>query len=137
MRARGTLPGEGTLLLGSEGIVYCDSMHGGSWYLAKRGEAKLLGVEKHAAAKDVPQTMPRAKDHYHDFLAAVNGGTTQTPFPLAAQLVEMMILGTIAARLSRKALRWDAAAGRFIDAADADALLTPVYRPGWSPVMPG
>jgi hypothetical protein len=81
--------------------------------------------------------MGRSKGHYADLAAAARGGALPlSNFVTAAKLTEVGILGCIATRFRQKKLQWDQAGMRFPNLPEADALLTPKYRDGWSPVMP-
>ena len=46
-------------------------------------------------------------------------------------MIEQMMLGLVAYRLGKK-IRYDGAAGKAIDNAEANALLRRTYRPGWT-----
>ena len=57
---------------------------------------------------------------------------TFSSFAVASKLTETCLLGANAQRCPGKPMAWDAAAMRFTNAPDADALVTPTYRAGWA-----
>lgn len=72
-------------------------------------------------------------DHYVQWADACRGaGETTSKFDYSAPLTETVLLGTIAIRLPRQTLTWNAAELK-TDNASANALLTKSYRTGWEP----
>jgi predicted dehydrogenase len=134
LRARGELKGSGVLLIGDEGVLYSDNDYNTSLFIALKGETEMKAVADHPAAKAPAITLPRAaKGHYQEWIDACRGGPAAfSSFGVAARLTETCLLGTIAQRCPGKVLAWDAAAMRFPNAPDADALIKPVYRAGWT-----
>jgi predicted dehydrogenase len=134
LRARGELKGSGVLLIGDGGVLYSDNDYNTSLFIALTGEDQLKAVADHPAAKSPAITLPRAaKGHYQEWIDACRGGPAAfSSFAIASRLTETCLLGTIAQRCPGKTLAWDAAAMRFTNAPDADALVKPVYRPGWT-----
>ena len=94
------------------------------------GGPKLLSE---AASFTPPEkTLPRTPGHYPEWIAACKGGKPAScEFGFGALLTETALLGVIAVRTGKR-LEWDAAAGRFTNDADANALIAPAYRSGWS-----
>jgi hypothetical protein len=87
---------------------------------------------------DVPRTIPRVDSIDAEWIAACRGGPKPlSSFDYAGPFTEMVLLGTLAARLNRK-LTWDAAALKVTGTPEADELIRRTYRPGWSlPLPPG
>ena len=56
---------------------------------------------------------------------------TSCDFDYSGKLIEMMLLGLVAYRAGKK-LDYDGAAGRVTNSAEANALLSRKYRPGWT-----
>ncbi len=133
VRARGELGGSGLVLVGDAGVIYSDDDYNTKLWIALKGEGKLVKASDHPAAVAVAATLPRAaKGHYQEWIDACRGGpATFSSFAVASKLAETCILGTIAQQVPGRKLGWDAAAMRFADA-DAQALVKPAYRPGWS-----
>lgn len=101
------------------------------------GKPRFLGTMKHEACLVVPQTIPRALEqgtlgHYREWVEACQGrGRTYAGFEVAAAQTEMVLLGALAVQLGRR-IGWDPAALKVPGEPAADALITPVYRPGFT-----
>ena len=128
------LPGGGSLFIGEEGTMV----------LPHVGMPSLYPLEKFAGF-----AMPEieGRNHWHDWVdAAMAGEQTTDGFDYAGPLAEAVQLGNVATRLAvatlnpvngqlrdpQKVLEWDAEAGRFTNAPEADALLTKEYRDGFA-----
>jgi hypothetical protein len=76
-------------------------------------------------------TLPRPADELEQWARACRGTQpSDASFENVSTLSETILLGTIAVRVDKK-LRWDAANARFVNAPEADALMTRQYRDGW------
>lgn len=119
------------LIIGDRGVLY------GEQYIRLKDETRFNGVAKHEACLAVPTSIPRNADqgtlgHYREWVEACLGrGTPFTSFEIAAGQTEMILLGTVAAKLGRK-IRWDAASLSVRGEPAADALLKPTYRSGFT-----
>lgn len=114
-------PAQGSLMIGEKGAMLLS--HGSGPRLFPREQFRKVARPKLAA-----------QNHYHQFIDAIlgkNGGKTQTPFPYAARATEMVLMGTIALRFPDQELKWDAAAMRFTNVADANQYVRRTYRKGW------
>ena len=112
-------PAESSILIGTEGSL-----------LIPHGYPPQLLPENRF--KDVvrPQLPPR--NHYHHFVDACLGGEkTESHFAQTGPMTEAILLGTIAIRLPRQELQWDAATMSFKDNKEANRRLARVYRDGW------
>ena len=79
-----------------------------------------------------PKTLARSTGHYLEWIAAAKGGQpANCNFEFASLLAETALLGVIAQRTERY-LFWDAAGMRFTNDDEANALVNPPYRSGWS-----
>lgn len=127
----GPTPTDGKLIVGDQGILYGDS------YFKLRGEERFNGMTKHPACVAVPESLPRlAKQgtlgHYGEWVDACLGrGTTFAGFDVAAGQTEMVLLGTVAAKLGRS-IKWDSAKLAVTGEPAAEALLRPTYREGFT-----
>ena len=127
------LPGGGSLFIGEEGTMV----------LPHVGMPSLYPLEKYAGF-----AMPEieGRNHWHDWVdAAMAGGQTTDGFDYAGPLAEAVQLGNVATRLavatlnpvsgqlseSQTVLEWNAEAGEFANAPEANALLTKEYRDGF------
>ncbi|MBI4877346.1 MAG: Gfo/Idh/MocA family oxidoreductase [Acidobacteria bacterium] len=113
------LPAAGILFAGDKGLLLSGFT----------GGPKLLSE---APSFTPPaKTLPRTAGHYQEWIAACKGGKPAScEFGFGAQLTEIALLGSIAVRIGKR-LEWDAAAGRFTNNVEANALIAPPYRTGW------
>lgn len=113
------LPGAGSILLGEAGSLVVPHV----------AMPQLLPAEKFADFK-LPEVGGR--DHYVSWADACRGeGTTTSAFDYSGPLTEAVLLGTVAIRVPRETLQWDAAELRIANSPAANALLTKSYRRGW------
>ncbi len=129
----GEVPATGCLILGDKGVMVNTDDYGEFSYLALKGEAKMKALSKHEACLAVPVSLPRVKnqDQRGQFVDACRGLTkTSSDIDHSVPLVESMLVGCLAQRVPGK-VGWDAGKG-LSDNAQANALLKPVIRPGWS-----
>ena len=113
------LPDAGSLLKGEKGTIVIPHV----------AMPQLLPAEKFADYK-FPEVGSR--NHYISWADACRGeGSTTSHFDYSGPLTEAVLLGTVAIRLPRETLKWDAAGLKITNSSDANALLTKSYRPGW------
>lgn len=130
-RQFGKVPSNNKLIIGDKGVLYSDL------YLKLNGEERFNGITKHPACAAVPESLPRNQDqgtlgHYREWVEACFGrGSPFASFEMAAGQTEMVLLGTVAAKLGRK-IPWDAASLSIQGELSASALLRPTYREGFT-----
>jgi len=124
--------GNGSLFIGSEGTLTCDTY----------GEnPRLLPESKMADYKRPPETIRRVaempadeiSDHAHrmDWIDGCKGGHAPgSNFNYAGPFTEMVLLGTIAPRVKGK-LEWDSKELRFTNSDEANMYVKRDYRDGW------
>ena len=113
-------PGQGSILIGTKGVLF--SPYGG-------GMPILLPADKFADAK-----LERAKgdNHYLQFVDAARGvGKTSAPFEYAGPLTEMVLLGCLATRFPKTELKWDTAKMEVTNLPEANRFVKKTYRKGW------
>ena len=77
-------------------------------------------------------TLARSIGHYIEWTEACKGGTPAScNFEFAGKVTEVALLGVIAQRVGEY-LEWDGTRARFINHEEANALVNPPYRRGWS-----
>ena len=85
--------------------------------------------------EDPAKTIPRvAKEaHEQDWVRACkDGNPASSSFEYGGPLTEMVLLGVLAMRVKDRTLEWDGENLRILNDAEANALVTPVYRDGWT-----
>ncbi len=117
------LPEEGLLLVGDSGKILAE-------FNGRR--PRLIPRARMQAFRPPPPSLARPIGELDQWVRACRGqGASDASFERVAAITETILLGTIALRVEKK-LRWDGAAGRFLNAPEADALTTRVYREGWA-----
>jgi predicted dehydrogenase len=102
----GKLSGTGCLLFGTKG-----QLSSGLWnsdcYVKLNEDKRFTGADNHAAAKAIPQTLPRVKSHLDEWVNACLGGPKVfADFDLGGHLTEIGLAGIVALRL-QKNIDWD------------------------------
>lgn len=126
------LPSSGLLFVGDKGKLITG--YGGGNPFGRRGVAGglLLPEDKFRDFEQPAKTMPRCNDHYREWTQACkSGGRTVCPIEFGCEMTEMALLGAMALR-TRRVLAWDAENMRVTNHADANKLVDPPYRKGWS-----
>src|ERR1039458_7975038 len=76
--------------------------------------------------------LPPIANFQQEWIKACRGSLkTSCDFGYASDMIEMMLLGLVAYRVGKK-IKYDGAAGRVTDCAEADELLRHTYREGWT-----
>ncbi len=128
--ALGTISDSGLLFIGDKGKIFDSS--------DKVTSPRLIPDDKmrELAKNPVAQTLPRIpeQDHFGNFLDAIHQGDPSiacSNFEYAVPLTEFVLLGNLAI-FSKGPLKWDAKALK-TNNAEANKLLKPDFRAGWSP----
>lgn len=114
-------PAQGSIMVGEKGTMLLS--HGGG--------PQLFPREKFRTVK---RPILKPQNHYRQFIDAIlgkDGGKTHSPFAFAAKSTEMVLMGNIALRFPGQDLKWDAAAMRFTNVAEANQFVRRTYRKGW------
>jgi len=119
----GEAPG-GSIIIGKDAMLVNSAF-------SLEGEEKFRGVGQHPVTKELPQTLPRVKNHHWDFAEALRGGNRPlSDYDHSVPLTELVLLGCISQQVDGE-LKWDAQAGRFTNSEAANSLLKPQLRSGW------
>ena len=120
----GKLPGEGSLYIGTEGVLLCGHVSRPIIYPLEKGKGYKF-----------PDLAPR--DHYVEFLDCVrNGGAKPSAnFDYAGPMTEAVLLGCLASIFPQQVLEWDGPGLKFKNVPEANAFIGRSYRPGWE--IPG
>ena len=130
--AYGDLPNVGAVLLGERGTMYVGGWGGGN-LIKLKGDEKLRGVNDHPAAKDIPQTEPRAprQNHMLEWIEAARAGKkAYQSFEVAAHSMEVILPAVVSLRMQRP-IEWDGAAMKVPGAPEADKFIQADYRQKW------
>jgi predicted dehydrogenase len=116
------MPSEGMLFVGDQGKILA-GFTGDS--------PRLIPEKKMKEFQPPPQTLPRPKEEFEQFVLACRGeAKSDANFDSVYPMAETILLGTIALRVEKK-LKWDSIKGEFLNSAEANALRTRENRPGW------
>jgi predicted dehydrogenase len=115
----------GAVVIGDKGTIMYGS-HGA-------GGVRIIPETKMKEYKRPEPTLPRAKGHQEDWLQAIRNGTKAgSDFAYGGPLTELAMLGVIAIKLPGTKLEWDAEKVRFKNSREANRLINPPYRKGWT-----
>lgn len=126
------MPSSGLLFVGEKGKLM--AAYSGGRFLGGRGfEGGLLLPEaQYRDFKEPAKSLRRVEDHYGEWTRACKTGErTVCPIEFGCEMTEMGLLGGLALRTGR-VLEWDAATRRVTNDPDANELVDPPYRQGWS-----
>jgi hypothetical protein len=126
------MPATGLLFVGDRGKLMT-GFSGGN-FLSQRGlpGGLLLPEEQFRDAQQPPKTLRRVEDHYGEWTRACKtGARTVCPLEFGCEMTELALLGSLALRTGRF-LEWDSAARRVTNDEEADSLVDPPYRAGWT-----
>jgi hypothetical protein len=112
----GEVPNSACLLVGDKGKIFSPDDYGEEFFVKQTDDKKFVHFKKHPAVDAVPVTLPRNphqgdndRRQHQEWIAAIKAGKPQdcySRFEIAAQLVEIMLLGCVSLRAGRK-LEWD------------------------------
>ena len=117
--------GTGALVYGTKGTIMYGS-HGAEG-------VRIIPEKKMQEYKQPDQTIRRVKNHHNDWLDSIkNGREAGSNFDFGGPLTEIARLGIIGIQLLGQKLEWDGANMRFTNSAEANALINPPMRKGWT-----
>jgi predicted dehydrogenase len=120
---RRSLPASGLLFVGTKGKLLTGF---------SGGKELLLPEKEFRDFVRPPKTLPRSIGHYREWLLAAKGGKPAAcNFELGTRLTEIALLGTLAARTARY-LEWDSERLTITNDREANLLVNPPYRAGWT-----
>ncbi|MCU1263120.1 MAG: oxidoreductase domain protein [Bryobacterales bacterium] len=113
----------GSLFIGDKGMITTGTY----------GEnTRLIPVEKMRDYHFPPEFLTRSPGHYRDWIRACKGGDPAcSNFSVSAPFTEWVTLGVLALRFEGK-LEWDSEKMRITNNAEANKLIRPGFRKGWS-----
>jgi len=121
-----TPPKTGAVVYGTKGQI----MHGSHG----AGDCTLFPVSDMRAYQRPPESIPRVRGHQRDWLDAIKAGKKAgSDIPTyGGPLTELAQLGIIAYHFPQQKLLWDGPNMRFTNNDDANKLIKPKFRKGWS-----
>jgi len=115
------LDGQGSILIGTEGVLYSQYDSGNT--------PILLPAEKF---KDFKMPDVQSDNHYLQYVEAVRGnGKTSAPFSYSGPLTEMVLLGCLATRFPKTDLKWDTKTVKVTNNEEANKFVKKEYRKGF------
>ena len=128
------LPSSGLLFVGEKGKLITGYGGGNPFGRSNRGlqGGLLLPEKKFRDFEQPPKTMRRCNSHYTEWTQACKtGGRTVCPVEFGCEMTELALLGTLALR-TRRPLEWNAKEARITNSKEANDLVDPPYRAGWT-----
>ena len=118
--------GHGAMFKGTKGFIICDF---DSRIVLPFGDDADMTYYNRRDKKDV---IPPLGHFQKEWVDACKGDLkTHCDFDYAGTVIEQMLLGLVAYRVGKK-IEYDGKAGRVTNSAEANALLSKKYRPGWT-----
>jgi predicted dehydrogenase len=119
------VPQTGAIIIGDKGKI----MHGSHG----AGGVRIFPEAKMKAYKLPEKTIPRVRGHHQDWLQAIkNGGKPGSNFDYGGPLTELARLGIIAMQMLGQKLEWDSENMKFTNCDEANQLINPPSRQGWT-----
>ncbi len=116
------LTGNGSVFIGSKGILATSNRGEGVW---------LLPADRWKDYELPPQLLTRSPGHMLDWIRACKGGEPScSDFSITSPFAEWLALVCIAWRVPGK-LEWDSAKLQFTNSPQANRYVKPVFRKGW------
>jgi hypothetical protein len=123
----GSLPSTGCLMIGEKGELQC-GLWNSDCNIRMKGDQRFAWAGHHAAAKAVPESLPRVKGHLDEWLDACRGGPPVfSDFDKGGHLTEIGLAGIVALRL-QKSIPWDGPNLRVPGMPEADRFIRPDER---------
>jgi hypothetical protein len=131
----GKLTNQGTLAIGTKGIIFAPDDYAERIYLVLNDEKDFVDGKQHPACLEVPKTIPRSPGHDREWFNAMKEGKPElaySRFEIAGYLTESILLGCIALRVGvGRRMEWDGPNMRSTNIADAAQFVTRQNRAGW------
>jgi len=116
-------PRSGTLLVGEKGVVHTN---------AHNSVCQILPLDKFPNQSGPPKRYPHVAGHEYEWLDACRGRVASlSNFDHSGPVIELLLAANVAGRFDEP-IEFDPVECRIVSSAEADALLRPDYRAGWS-----
>ncbi|MGH9611379.1 MAG: Gfo/Idh/MocA family protein, partial [Bryobacteraceae bacterium] len=114
---------DGSLFVGDKGFITTGTY--GEW-------TRLIPVDRMKDYQFPPEVLPRSPGHYAEWIRAAKGGApASSNFNVAGPFAEWVTLGAVAIHCQNN-LDWDSENMRVTNNEDANKLLSPTFREGWT-----
>ncbi len=124
------LPKGGLMIFGEKGCIYTSHWNTNG-LIRLDGEPRLTDVTRHAATREVPETLPRIKGHELEWIQACRGETrTFSDFDTGGLVTEVGLAGVVALRTGRT-LEWNGAKMQATNAPEAARFVRSEHRRKW------
>jgi len=119
------LPESGTIFVGDKGKLICETYS---------ESPRLIPESRMKAYKRPKKTIPRVEgSHEQNWIDACKGkGKTTSTFDYSGPFTETVLLGNLAIWFAGQKLSWDGPNMKVTNFAEANELVKPKYREGWS-----
>jgi hypothetical protein len=122
------LPESGTIFVGDKGKMWCETYS---------ESPRLIPESAMTAFTRPPKTLPRVPGgrdgHEKNWLDAIRThGQAVSNFDYAGPFAEVVLLGNVALRYPGTRLMWDSENMKVTNMPEADQLIRPTFRTGWS-----
>ncbi len=123
----------GFLLVGDKGKLFSGNDYAANSLLLLPGDKGFSAMEKHEAARAVPQSIPRSPGHNEEWFRMMRDGTpAYSNFAIASKLTEIILLGCVALRVGvGKNMKWDGNRMLSPNCPEAAQYLRRHNRDGW------
>jgi predicted dehydrogenase len=115
----------GVLFVGDKGKLMC-----GNYAQGPRLIPDSRMKEYQRPARSIPRVGPSHEMHWVE--CCKKGGTPSSHFDYAGPFTESVVMGNLAIRFPNRQLLWDGEAMKVTNLEEANALVNPPYREGWS-----
>lgn len=123
----GSLPGTGCLMIGEKGQLQC-GLWNSDGNIRMNDDARFAWFGNHAAAKAIPESLPRVKSQLDEWVDAILGGPKVfSDFDHGGHLTEIGLAGIVALRL-QKNIEWDGPNMKVPNLPEADKFIRPEER---------
>jgi predicted dehydrogenase len=123
------LPESGTIFVGDKGKMWCETYSESPRLIPESAMTAFAA----RPAKSLPRVPGGRDGHEKDWLDAIRQkGQAVSNFDYAGPFTEAVLLGNVALRFPATRLQWDAANMKVTNVAEANQLVQPAFRTGWT-----
>ncbi len=119
----------GALFVGSKGKLMCGCYGKGPQLIPF---SKMREFNPNRPEKTIPRIKMSHEMHWVECCKANKPGTTSSHFDYAGPFTESIVMGNLATRFPNQRILWDGDAMKVTNLPEANALINPPYRDGWS-----